>query len=106
MLTDDAKINPEHTPKRLMFYYGILLNQFNKNTYGDCFFFPDNINIRIDKFLAWLYDNYHIRIKHISDPNDRFFSDWKEVVTFDSYEDEEKFFNEARAAELIHLLKE
>ena len=105
------EVNPEHTMKRFMFYFHALKTQFNKDTYGEVFFFPDGMAVRSHKFYVWLYDTYGINISKIIDRNENgkeirsFFKSQSESITFSSYEAEEKFFAEAQQAELIFLLK-
>lgn len=103
-------VNPEHTMKRFMFYFHALRDQFNKDTYGGVLFFPDDM-ARSHKFYLWLYDTYGLNISKIVERDEPgkeinyFFKSQSESITFNSYEEEEKFFTEAQQAELIFLLK-
>lgn len=104
-----SEVNPEHTMKRFMFYFHILKEQFNLDTYGQGF--RDDVAVRSHKFYIWFYDTYGLNISKIVERDEAgkeiksFFKSQSESITFKDYASEEKYFAEAQQAELIHLLK-
>lgn len=91
-------------------YYADLSRQFNEETYGRVFFFSDVVSVRIQKFHAWLYETYSVKLTPVNEDNKKnyFFAvgEKRDRVTFDNAELEDKFFVEAAHARLLHQLKE
>ncbi len=98
-----------HTIELFLFYFHILRERFNNNTYGDVYFFADDLGVRTEKFYKWLDETYGVEIKKIDEPTEGkvyFFTrgTCDSVISFSSFENETRYFHEAEQAQLIQVL--